>query len=428
MRYLGLPLITTKLNSRDCQPLIRRICEKIQCWTSSSLSQGGRLQLIKSTLYGILGFWISHMFLQKGLLNSIPSIFTKFLWCGNLENRGMHTVSWREVCFPKSEGGLGLKDLVEWNKASINFQLWRILQPAPSFIWVKWFRSKMLCRKGFWTINVKPGISWVVKKILKARTEVGDNIRYHVSANSTFLLWHDPWTSSLPLLTCLDSRTVSIVESHNLAKVSSLISNSHWELHPSNHTFSMDFRNKVINIPIHSHDHLTWDGMKCSQVKTSVIWNTIRTVGDGKFWLKAIWHSFAIPKCFILLWLAFKNRLLTKDRMLRFGMQTDGTCVLCKSSMENIQHILLVWVQAIRMLDNNVHNRVYFLFLGVAMHSVWLERNARMHCKTPTPVASLLNKVKRTMRDRLFGCTQFQKAAQKYFRLISSLYRCICIG
>ena len=53
MKYLGVPLISTRLSHSDCQPLLDKIMARIQSWTSRSLSYAGRLQLISSVLYSI---------------------------------------------------------------------------------------------------------------------------------------------------------------------------------------------------------------------------------------------------------------------------------------------------------------------------------------------------------------------------------------
>lgn len=65
IKYLGLPLITTKLKAHDCMNLVQRLCRQIDLWTTRFLRFSGRLQLIKSVLSGIQGFWASYLFLQK---------------------------------------------------------------------------------------------------------------------------------------------------------------------------------------------------------------------------------------------------------------------------------------------------------------------------------------------------------------------------
>jgi len=55
-------------------------------------------------------------------------------------------VSWRDVCVPKEEGGLGLRSLEEANKVSCLKLIWRLL--SSNSLWVQWLRLyvKLLTR------------------------------------------------------------------------------------------------------------------------------------------------------------------------------------------------------------------------------------------------------------------------------------------
>ena len=46
-KYLGVPLITTRLTSDDCKIFVDRMVARIHNWTSRALSYAGRLQLIQ---------------------------------------------------------------------------------------------------------------------------------------------------------------------------------------------------------------------------------------------------------------------------------------------------------------------------------------------------------------------------------------------
>lgn len=48
IKYLGLPLVSGKVSSRDCTDLISRLSRNIETWTSKFLNQAGRIQLISS--------------------------------------------------------------------------------------------------------------------------------------------------------------------------------------------------------------------------------------------------------------------------------------------------------------------------------------------------------------------------------------------
>lgn len=48
-----------------------------------------------------------------------------------------------EVCTPKAEGGLGLRSLKEWNKASMLRHLWALCKKQDT-LWVKWVHSYII--------------------------------------------------------------------------------------------------------------------------------------------------------------------------------------------------------------------------------------------------------------------------------------------
>ena len=65
VKYLGVPLISSRLSHSDCQPLLDKIMARIKSWTSRSLSFAGRRQLISSFLYSIQTYWCSMFIIPK---------------------------------------------------------------------------------------------------------------------------------------------------------------------------------------------------------------------------------------------------------------------------------------------------------------------------------------------------------------------------
>lgn len=119
IKYLGLPLISKKLTTADCWPLVLRMCSKIDLWTSKFLKFSGRLQLIKVILFGIQSYWSMYLFLPTSVLKKLKSILAKFLWGGTNEKNCHYKVAWESCCLTKIEGGLGIRDPLEWNRAAI---------------------------------------------------------------------------------------------------------------------------------------------------------------------------------------------------------------------------------------------------------------------------------------------------------------------
>lgn len=58
VRYLGLPLLTKRMTVQDYLPVVERIRKRMKSWTGRFLSQGGRLQLIKSVIASFTNFWM----------------------------------------------------------------------------------------------------------------------------------------------------------------------------------------------------------------------------------------------------------------------------------------------------------------------------------------------------------------------------------
>jgi len=56
VRYIGVPLISSRLSAIDCRVLLDKISKRIDSWTSRNLSFAGRLQLLNSILYGLQVF------------------------------------------------------------------------------------------------------------------------------------------------------------------------------------------------------------------------------------------------------------------------------------------------------------------------------------------------------------------------------------
>ncbi|GJT39303.1 hypothetical protein Tco_0939168 [Tanacetum coccineum] len=124
MKYLGVPLISSRLIVRDCKELVEKVQIRVQDWKNKSLSIADRLQLIKSIHGSMHVFWASVFIIPTRVLLEIEQIMRGFLWCYGPMKKGKAKVAWEVACLPKDEGGLGLglttkvKDIVHngvWN-------------------------------------------------------------------------------------------------------------------------------------------------------------------------------------------------------------------------------------------------------------------------------------------------------------------------
>ncbi|GAV66550.1 zf-RVT domain-containing protein, partial [Cephalotus follicularis] len=111
------------------------------------------------------------------------------------------------VCKPKVEGGLGLRRVVDCNKAAVMRLTWNILTDRLS-LWVRWCKDEILKGRSFWQIEWKQSLSVTWKHILKLHTPVSANLVYSIGCNSTWSLWHDPWFQNCPLFVRVGNRAI----------------------------------------------------------------------------------------------------------------------------------------------------------------------------------------------------------------------------
>lgn len=137
VRYLGLPLLTRKMTVNDYMPLVEKVRKKMKLWTGRFLSHGGRMQLISYVIMSLANFWLSAFRLPSSCLKEIEGFCSAFLWSGPDLKTSKAKVSWKDVCLPKEEGGLGLRPLKEINTVLCLKLIWRIALNRSS-LWVKW--------------------------------------------------------------------------------------------------------------------------------------------------------------------------------------------------------------------------------------------------------------------------------------------------
>jgi hypothetical protein len=219
-----LDLISTKLSANDCEQLLDRINGRISSWLSRNLSYAGRLQLLSSVLYGLQVYWTRIFILPKKIIKAIEQKFNRFLWNGKDVEVAKAKVAWDDVCYPKKEGGLGLKRLEVWNKTSMLRHIWSIFAKSGSLL-VAWIKDNFLKHKSLWSVGISQNCSWCLRKILNLRDIAKGFLRFEVGDGEKIHLWLDSWHSDGILLENYGYRAVYDAQSSVEAKLSIVIRN-----------------------------------------------------------------------------------------------------------------------------------------------------------------------------------------------------------
>lgn len=139
IRYLGLPLHSRRLRKSEYSPLIDNIKKRLQSWQVRLLSYAGRLQLIKAVIYSMVNFWLSAFVFPKSCLKEIESLCRNYLWSTNPNAHSSAKVAWKDLCLPRNEGGLGLRNFYLWNKALMLRLVW--WQLGKQGLFTKWYEK-----------------------------------------------------------------------------------------------------------------------------------------------------------------------------------------------------------------------------------------------------------------------------------------------
>ncbi|KAI0485910.1 hypothetical protein KFK09_029434 [Dendrobium nobile] len=108
MKYLGVKISLNILKMADFQEILSNVMDRLNAWSKKSLSLGGKLTLIESSLLSMPNFLISHSMVPKRVLHELEKLCRSFIWQKKDGTNGMHYVAWSDICKPRSLGGLGL--------------------------------------------------------------------------------------------------------------------------------------------------------------------------------------------------------------------------------------------------------------------------------------------------------------------------------
>ncbi|GJZ49974.1 putative reverse transcriptase domain, reverse transcriptase zinc-binding domain protein [Tanacetum coccineum] len=207
IKYLGVPLVTSRLIFRDCKELIERVQYRVQDWKNKSLSVAGRLQLVKSVIGSMHVYWASVFVLPSRVLLDIEQIMRGFLWCHGDMHKGKAKVAWEIVCLPMDEGGLGVRRLDTFNKALMVSYVWKLISLKES-LWVKWIHAYKLKGRSFWDYPLRGNMSWGWRKVLQLRPLIRDFIRFSIGDGATASVWLDRWNEGGPLANTISTRDI----------------------------------------------------------------------------------------------------------------------------------------------------------------------------------------------------------------------------
>ncbi|XP_059301858.1 uncharacterized protein LOC132053773 [Lycium ferocissimum] len=188
--YLGCPITHSRKKKVYYSELFKKVKGKLHSWKGKMLSFGGKAVLIQSVLQSMPIYLLSVIAPPKCVIKELHRIFARFFWNTREEGRSRHWVSWKDICLPTQEGGLGFKSLFDVSNALFAKLWWRFR--TTSSLWENYMWNKY-CKKEIPTLVQWKGGTQVWKKMLQVRDAIEHEIWWEVKGG-TSNVWFENWT------------------------------------------------------------------------------------------------------------------------------------------------------------------------------------------------------------------------------------------
>nr|CCA66235.1 hypothetical protein [Beta vulgaris subsp. vulgaris] len=436
--YLGLPIGGDSSRIKTWEPILERISKKLDSWKGRLLSIGGRVTLIKSSISSLPLYFMSLFPIPRSVIEQINKLQRHFLWSGDRGKRALSQVAWKVIELPKAFGGLGIGNIFHRNLALLFKWIWKFFNDT-SPLWRELIWHKYKYKQPLTIRDLDPprqGGPWqkIVSAIIKSPTAKAiaiNGVRSLVGDGALTLFWHDQWLGPKPLkaqfprLYLLATNKMAPVASHCFWDGLAWAWSFSWARH--HRARDLDEKEKLLELldMVHldpsNQDSLVWSYHKSGSFSTSSFTAEMAKANlpphtDA---IKGVWVGLVPHRVEIFVWMALLGRINTRCKLASIGIipQSENICVLCNTSPEQHNHLLLhcpfslslwnwwldlwrlKWVlpetlrglfdQWLSPIKTPFFKKVWAATFFIISWSIWKERNSRIFENTSSPPSSL---------------------------------------
>ncbi|XP_056698571.1 uncharacterized protein [Spinacia oleracea] len=421
-KYLGCDVEIDGRSSKDFQPLVDKIHKKTLSWKHLSLSQAVRLVLINAILAALSSNVLAVFKVPKKITVQINAALMRYWWMGSANNRGIRWTKRTILELPKGLGGVGLRNVETYNKASLAKQAFRI-QNTPSLLISRVMKAayKNSPVEAILNKDIHCRASWGFRGLCKSVQEISTSVG-RVIHRGDIDIRQDIWLPSKKV----SFKNREVERGSGVVKVKDLFhpQEKKWNSQLIWATFSPNTAREILSMHISQEDkddQVCWIDNKMGQPTVKSIYNQLIlekcprqiSISESKFW-KRLWKSDMMPKWKIFIWKIMIRAVAIKSNLQKRGMRVDGRdCSMSnhiwKASSLGInagvnQHIdIREWIKNFMCLfwnEDGSHSSRVLMFVAT-LWSIWLHRNEFFFRNTEPNPSNILQLVEKHVKKAM---------------------------
>ncbi|CAJ2627870.1 unnamed protein product [Trifolium pratense] len=441
--YLDLPIGGDPRRLCFWEPVLDLLKNRLSGWRSRFLSIGGRLVLLKSVLTSLPVYALSFFKAPSGTISSIESILIKFFWGGSEDLRKVSWINWNTICLRKEYGGLGVRQLREFNLALLGKWCWRLLVDREG-LWFRVLAGRYGVERGRLCEGGARGSTWwrELARIRDGGGEAGrgwfrECVSRQVGDGSDTFFWTDPWVDGTSLRERY-GRLFDLAENKSASVAEMFMrgwgaGGEAWEWRRQLRAWEEEMLGEcqafllTISLQDHVSDRWQWradldDGYTVRSAYQLLTTQEAVTLDAAS---GLIWHRQVPLKVSICAWRLLRDRLPTKANLVTRGILSTEAhlCTYGCGEVESAQHLFLScsfygslwslvssWIGSsvvtaqtlsdhfIQFTDSAGGSRARRSFMQLiwlaCVWVVWTERNHRLFKGSANSVHHMLDKIK----------------------------------
>lgn len=261
---------------------------------------------------------MSVFLLPHELCTDLEMLMCKFWWkSSSKKDKGIHWMRWERMSIKKSEGGLGFRNLRDFNVALLGKQGWRLILFPQSLV-SRVFRACYYPNYTFLNAELGNNPSYIWRSVMESQSLLKRGMARRIGDGNNVKVLAEPWLPNED-----DPYVHTVNEALEGVMVSSLMveTGDQWDIDLINDIFVARDVNLILSIPLQptASDSWYWRKEKKGQylVKSAYyllqdLKGVYQTNVNSGFWRK-LWNLKIPPKVKNFLWRAVQNCLPIKD-------------------------------------------------------------------------------------------------------------------